>query len=124
MRQFVGFVLLLLLTACSSSPVPKELIQPNKMFPVVKDIMLADEYVNNFIMSDSTINLKENRSLLYGKVFKLHNTSREQFYKSYDFYRQHPDLLKTLFDSLAAGPKKPEYKKAIAIPLPGDSLLK
>ncbi len=123
MRLFVGFVLLMWLVACSSSPVPKGLLQPDKMYPVVKDMIQADEYINNYVMSDSTINIKERRSLLYAKVFKLHNTTREQYYNSYDFYRQHPDLLKTLFDSLALGLKKPEYKKAVAIPLPGDSLL-
>ena len=86
MRRFPGLFLLIGLVACSSSPVPKGLLRPDKMYPAVKDMMQVDEYFNNYVMSDSTINIKERRSLLYAKVFKLHNTTREQFYKSYDFY--------------------------------------
>ena len=110
--SIVVVLLLLFLAACSSSPVPGGILPPNKMYPAVKDIMEVDEFINGYVMKDSAINIKEKRSSLYEQVFALHQTDRKQFFTSYTYYQQHPPLLKQLFDSLAIGLKKPEFKKA------------
>ena len=73
--------------------------------------MKTDEFINGYLMRDSTINLKQKRSNLYAHVFKIHNTNRKQFYRSFTYYEQHPDLLKILFDSLNTGVRKKEPKK-------------
>lgn len=91
---------LLLFVACSSSPVPKEFIQPDKMQRVVLDLMTADDFLNNYLQKDTSINLKERRSLLYEQVFKVHGTNRKGFYTSYKYYEQRPDIQKALYDSL------------------------
>jgi hypothetical protein len=39
---------------------------------------------------------------LYEHVFTIHHISKEDFYKSYRYYQQHPDKNKVLFDSLYA----------------------
>ena len=106
-------VLLILLVSCSSSPVPRGILPPAAMYAATKDMMQVDEYINNYLMADSTVDIKQKRSALYTQVFSLHHTDKQQFYKSYDHYRQHPDLLKTLFDSLSVSLKKQDYPKAL-----------
>jgi hypothetical protein len=94
------------LTACSSNPVPKGIIAPEKMEKIVYDIMQTDEYINSFLYKDTTLDIKKERSIYYEKVFKLHNTNRKEFYTSFKYYRQHPDIQKILFDSLHESVKK------------------
>ncbi len=117
MRIRITVLLLSLFMACSS-PVPRGILPPDKMYAAVKDIMQVDEFINNYVMKDSSINLKQKRSNLYSQVFALHQTDRKQFYNSFTYYQKHPDLLKPLFDSLAVGLKQKEIKKEIKKVLP------
>jgi hypothetical protein len=88
--------------ACSNRPVPKGIIEPGRMESVVYDLLKVDEYLNNYVSQDTSVNLKLKRSVLYEQVFTLHNTNRKEFYTSYRYYQQHPDIQKTLFDSILA----------------------
>lgn len=100
MRRLLIIFLLILLYACSSSPVPNSILQPEKMQKVVYDLIRIDEFLNNFASKDSTTNIKTKRSTLYEQVFKVNNTTRKEFYLSYKYYQQHPDIQKGLYDSL------------------------
>ncbi len=110
MRIAAILFLLVMLAACSSRPVPKEILLPEKMQKIVFDLIRADEFINNYVMKDSTINIKIRRIELYEQVFTIHHTNREEFFKSYKYYEQHPEKHKVLFDSLyaLANRKKPE----------------
>lgn len=92
--------LLLVLNGCSSSPVPKGVLPPARMQKIMYDLMRIDEFINNFVVRDSGIDIKKKRSTLYEQVFKVNNTNRKDFYSSYKYYQQHPDLQKEVFDSL------------------------
>jgi Domain of unknown function (DUF4296) len=46
------------------------------------------------------INVKAETLKLYEEVFRLHDVSREEFSKSYQYYLAHPELNQMLFDSL------------------------
>lgn len=98
--RLISIFFLIFFTACSSSPVPKGILPPKRMQKVVYDLIRIDEFINNFVVKDSTIDIKKKRSTLYEQVFKVNNTSRKQFYSSYTYYQQHPDIQKGLFDSL------------------------
>jgi hypothetical protein len=67
---------------------------------IIYDLIRVDEFVNNYASRDSTINLSQKRSLLYEQTFKVHKVSRKEFYSSYKYYQQHPNVQKALFDSL------------------------
>lgn len=100
----IGIIILLgfLFFSCSSGSVPRGILPPEKMEKVVYDLMQIDEYLNTFVIKDSSVNIKEKRSIFYDQVFNLNNTSRKDFYSSYKYYQQHPDKQKILFDSLLA----------------------
>lgn len=100
MRAFSGIPVLVIFIACSSSPVPKGTIQPDKMQKIVYDLVRVDEFINNFVYKDPTINVKVKRSTMYEQVFKVHKVTRKDFYSSFKYYQQHPLVQKQLFDSL------------------------
>jgi Domain of unknown function (DUF4296) len=100
----VGFILLLFIAACSNrSEIPGDIIPPDSMRLIMKDIIIAGEYSDQFISKDSTRpNKKKANQELYEAIFKIHHTSREEVKKSLSFYESRPDLNKKIFDSLAA----------------------
>ncbi len=102
MRIATFVISVFVLIACSSSPVPNGIIPPHKMKEIVFDLIQADEFINSFAVKDTTVNIKTRRITLYEQVFAIHRTSKDDFYKSYRYYQQHPDKNKVLFDSLYA----------------------
>jgi hypothetical protein len=93
-------LLFVFLCSCSSRPVPGNILTPNEMKLAMIDMIKADEYINTVLIKDTTIDKKITRTELYENIFQRHKTSRKQFYDSYTYYQQHPDLHKILFDSL------------------------
>ena len=100
MKRSVIIALLFVFAACSSRPVPRAILLPEQMEKIVLDLLKADEFINGFLVRDTTINIKAKRSSLYTQVFAIHHTTKEEFYKSYNYYQQHPDKHKLFFDSL------------------------
>jgi hypothetical protein len=125
MRTLFLLFLSLTFVACSKSPVPKGVLEPEEMEKVVYDLMQADEYINTYLAADTTVNKKERRSLYYEQIFKLHNTTRKDFYSSYKYYQQHPLIHKALFDSLTNKLSREKKNNKVTNPkkLPLDSKL-
>lgn len=117
MIRVVLIFLLFIIVGCSSSPVPRGILPPQIMQKVVYDLIRVDEFVNNFAFKDSSINIKKKRSTLYEEVFKVNNTNRKQFYSSYKYYQQHPDIQKQLFDSLSEGIKRKNIEAQKSTPI-------
>jgi hypothetical protein len=101
-KHYLVILLLIIFVACSSRPVPRGILLPAQMEKIILDLVKADEFINGFVLRDSTVNIKVKRSTLYTQVFAVHKTTREEFYKSYHYYQQHPDKHKMFFDSLSA----------------------
>ena len=100
------FVVLItgLLMACNNKDErPKDLIPQAKMERVVWDMVQADEFIQNYVLKDSNkVNVNAERYKLYEKVLGVHNITKEQFTKSYEYYSTRPTENKQLFDSLSA----------------------
>lgn len=94
--------LMLGLIACSDRQVPRDVMEPEKMETVLWDMIRAGEFLNGFVLFRDTFhnNVQESRRW-YDKVYELHQISREDFIRSYEYYKQHPRLMKKIFDSLA-----------------------
>ena len=100
MRLTCLFVFLLLLFACSSGSLPKDVLPPDKMVPIVYDLIKADEWVNGYLLSDSGAKPNETFIRTYQQVFSIHKIEKSVFYNSFRYYQQHPDINKVLFDSI------------------------
>ena len=104
MKRLTVFFLVTSFAACSNrSSIPNDIIPSDSMYRIMKDVIMAEEYSNQFISKDSLLHdkVKANQTLLED-IFKVHNITKVAFQKSLSFYESRPDLNKKLFDSLAA----------------------
>jgi len=82
--------------------IPSSVIPPEEMEKILFEANMAEEFVNNYVMRDRSKNKETEIRREYEKIFFMHGITEQQFKKSYDFYRSHPDIYKTLMDSLDA----------------------
>ena len=75
-------------------------MEPEKMQAVYWDYIRADIYANEFLRKDSSKNIQLESAKLQLQVFKLHKTTREEFYRSYDYYLAHKELMMNMLDTM------------------------
>jgi hypothetical protein len=99
---FITICLLFLFSCSDEHSVPKGILPPPKMQVVMWDMIRAGEYQNNFLfLKDSSANKLERSLAFYDTVYRIHNITKDEFEKSYDYYRNHSELMKDLIDSLS-----------------------
>ena len=101
MRLISLLLLVCCVYSCKESP-EKNILPPQKMQEVFWDYLKADVYTTDYIVPDSTKVAQAENIRLQQLIFEKHKVSREQFYKSYDFYLKHPGIMTTLLDSMMA----------------------
>lgn len=99
---FFVLIALWLTTGCSGNKVPSGIIHPHEMGNILFEISMAEEFVNTYVSKDTTKNREMEIQKEYQKIFLLHKITKAQFEKSYDYYRAHTDVFKTMMDSLNA----------------------
>jgi hypothetical protein len=97
-KILAGF--LILLFSCSKSRLPAGILKPEKMQAVFWDFIRADVYANEYIRRDSSKNVDLENIKLQQQVFKLHKVTKEEFYRSYDYYLKHPALMGGMMDTM------------------------
>jgi hypothetical protein len=105
---FLFFCLLLIVSCSDKKKVPKDILPVYKMEAVLWDMISAGEYLNGFVLNKDSIDKFAESSAIYGRVLQLHHISREQFDKSYLYYRGRMDLMKIVLDSLSKKQVIPE----------------
>lgn len=102
MKFFISIIFFsFIIPGCiQKNKVPKNILAQQEMTRVMWDLIKADEYVYNQATKDSSINKKQESIKLYEQVFRIHGTSKEKFEESLAFYKNRPDLLKVVMDSL------------------------
>ena len=102
------------LNACALSNRPSDVLAPDEMKAVLKDIHLADAYLST--LSD-TLQIKVLSGKLYKNVFTKHHTSLNEFNASLDFYAGKPTVLdsmyKQIYDDLNKVNRKNVLPKAV-----------
>jgi Domain of unknown function (DUF4296) len=102
MKQLSFFLLLCCSIACSSpNKIPDDVIGINEMKPIVWDMMRAGALTQNLFRLDS-VALKRETLVMYQQVFNIYGITKDEFYKSYHYYLDHPDKHKILMDSAIA----------------------
>lgn len=102
-------IICLCMMACNRGPkVPKDVLQPDKMEDVLWDMIQTGEFLSGFVLyRDTNINAVMESQRWYEKVYSFHQISKEDFKRSYNWYRDHPDMMKRILDSLSVR-KDPE----------------
>jgi hypothetical protein len=92
---------ILLFFSCKEDE-PKNLLTSTKMVEVLKDVMKVEAYTKNHIEIDSTKNAETENAKMQMQVFALHKVSKDDFYKSLDYYMNNNAKIQPIFDSIIA----------------------
>jgi hypothetical protein len=119
-KQMILICSVIFLFSCGNKKdIPVEVLKPVKMQAVLWDILRADVFTYDFITKDSAKKPEAENIKLQQQVFLVHKTTREAFYKSYEFYKAHPSLLQPILDSIINKATSEKYLKTqTAIPKP------
>jgi uncharacterized membrane-anchored protein YjiN (DUF445 family) len=118
MTRFNNYLFLFLtscILACSPGSGKKDIIAPEKMKSLLKDMVVAEEYANSKVQKDSTLSVKDETIKLYTQVLELHQATRQKFLKSFDYYLSKPEIARAMFDSLSINIRK-EYMQVSSKP--------
>jgi Domain of unknown function (DUF4296) len=96
------FISLFLITSCKDkNKIPKDIFPQEKMQAVLWSMINAGEFLNGYVLYKDSVDKMAESLKTYGQVFQIHHITKEEFDKSYSYYREHPDLLKVILDSLS-----------------------
>jgi hypothetical protein len=101
-RYLLILLALVTLFSCSGKKTPNGVLEPDKMQEVLWDYIRADIFTADYISVDSSKKLPAENVKLQKAIFAKYKISKEDFYKSYTFYEQHPMMMQTMLDSLIA----------------------
>lgn len=123
MNKLIPFLFFCFLMACENrDKIPNGILPKKEMQNILWDMIQADQFSKQFVLKDSAKrNVKQETTQLYDEVFQIHHISKDAFTKSYQFYTSRPDLLKIIFDSLAAQGNRSQqdlYKQPTISPKP------
>ena len=104
MRRIIIFLsMLLMLASCGKrNDTPAGLLKPAKMQDVLWDIIRLEAFTSQFIKPKPSLNAVEENASLQKQVFAIHQVSKEDFYRSFDYYKTHADLMKIILDSIVS----------------------
>jgi hypothetical protein len=88
-----------LFVSCNSK-VPYGIIEPSDMENILWDEMKADAFTREFISKNSSLDLQKENLEIQQKIFSKYKIDKEEFYKSYEYYQAHEDMLKVMLDSI------------------------
>ena len=102
MRWTSLVILICFIVACRSpNKIPNDILGIDKMKLIVWDMIRAGALSENKYgrYPDS---LKIKSIEMFQQVFTIHGITKDEFYKSYRYYEEHPDKNKILMDSVSA----------------------
>jgi hypothetical protein len=102
MRRLVFVLAVSFVTACANSDaIPRDILSKQKMETIIWQLIQSDEYVNIGLSKDTTKKISAEKMKIYQQVFDLNGVSMGEFKKSYQFYMEHPNISKEMFDSIS-----------------------
>jgi hypothetical protein len=99
---FFFLVISLVMLSCGGRDrLPGGVLSEEKMEAVMYDMMRADQFLGDFVLSqDSTLVRKDESIRLYREILALHDIDQETFRESFYYYRSRPELLRSVMDSI------------------------
>ena len=125
MHRSIAVILVVFLFSCGSkNGIPSGILKPAKMEVVLWDVLRADAFTYNFITKDSSKKPETENAKLQQQVFALHKITKTEFYKSYEFYKAHPDLMQPILDSIISKGNRDKYIPTTKVGRLTDSVIK
>jgi hypothetical protein len=84
------------------------------------DIIRAEVFTDQFMKKDSSKKIAMENLKLQNAIFSIHKVTRSQYFRSYDYYISHTDLIRLVLDSMSAKAERDRFElyKPIEIRLP------
>jgi hypothetical protein len=101
-KPLLIIIITVLLFSCSDNNLPRDILSHEKMETILWEQMKLDAFTREFILKDSSKNLQVENIKLQQKLFAEYKIDKEIFYKSYQYYLKHENLLKDVLDSIEA----------------------
>jgi hypothetical protein len=105
MRKFLfllfSLFVLTIMSCRDKKGLPSDILPPDRMRDVLWDMISASQYLSLYVLPKDSVDKLAASAQVYGRVFQIYKISKEQFDKSYSYYRQHDVLLKPILDSLS-----------------------
>ncbi|MEY5034055.1 MAG: hypothetical protein RL447_433 [Bacteroidota bacterium] len=105
-----SFILLVAVSACylscgSGPSVPSDVLPQEKMKSVLWDLLRAEQFVSNYVVSrDTTTAGLAKGPQLYDAILKKYGLTDSAFQVSLEYYKKHPKLLNPILDSIGQQP--------------------
>ncbi len=110
----LGLFIIIVLASCGKKDkIPPGILEPDKMQAVLWDVIRADAFTTDFIKKDSAKNEEEENVALQQKIFSIHHVSKQDFYKSYDYYKSNTVLMKDMIDTMLVRAERDRNKKPV-----------
>ena len=116
--KILTLILTVFLFSCGNkNSISSEILKPAKMQTVLWDVLRADAFAFDFIKKDSTKIPEQELVKLQQQIFAVHKVSKEQFYKSYEYYKTHPEIMQPMLDSIINKATRDKFTETKGSPL-------
>ena len=100
-KWLIGLMASVFLFSCRNTDnMPKGVMPAEKMQAVLWEVIRAESFTNQFVKAGSTTKAWTENARLQKQIFTIHQTTREDFCRSFDYYKKHSGLLKVIMDSM------------------------
>ena len=111
MRIYCILILIIAFSGCRDKDgLPNGILKKDKMQSVLWDMIQAESYTTQYIKKDSIKNSFLENAKLQQQIFALHKIGRADFYDSYEYYKNHIELMRAVLDSITAIAEREKYK--------------
>lgn len=101
MKCFIISAFIFWVSGCSDKKNKEgDILPKDKMQAVLWDVIKAEVYTQSFIKNNSAKNILAENMRLQQQVFCIHKISKDDFTKSYAYYKLHPDKMNVILDSI------------------------
>lgn len=98
--KFLLLCLTVFIVSCSQKRASKvEIVDEDKMAYIMYDVLLAESYVESYLMKDTTLDKDSLLKVEMDKVLKVYGINSATFSESYLYYKAHPVQLEIIMDS-------------------------
>ena len=80
------------------------------MQAVLWDVIKADAFTTEVIQKDTAKNAAEENLKLQQQIFTMHHISKNDFYRSFDYYKTHTPVLRVILDSMIVQAGRNRYR--------------
>ncbi|MFZ9588518.1 MAG: DUF4296 domain-containing protein [Chitinophagaceae bacterium] len=94
-----SWTLTIIISCTGSKEHKQEILDQDKMANVMYDVLLAESFVESYLMKDTTLDKDSLLKVEMDKVLKVYGITSKIFSESYLYYKAHPVQLETVMDS-------------------------